>query len=264
MTEPIWIGDCAEVLPTLGISPQLILTSPPYDNLRDYGGHKFDFERVADSLVLVIPDGGVLVWIVGDARIDGSETGTSFRQALGFIERGLNLFDTMIYHKTNGPVTGFRGYKQRMEYMFIFANGSPSVINRIADVPTSTGGDFKRPSIRQPSGRVYKSPGISIPYLTIRDNVWSYNLGYQQSHPRFPEAHAHPATFPYALAADHILSWTNPGDLVLDPMAGSGTALRAAKDLGREFVGIEIHEPYVEIIKKRLAQETLGLDVAEA
>ena len=94
-------GDCLEIMPTLADkSVDLTVTSPPYDNLRTYNGNsQFDFEGIAKELFRVTKDGGVVVWVVGDANINGSETGTSFRQALYFKEIGFNLHDTMIYQK---------------------------------------------------------------------------------------------------------------------------------------------------------------------
>ena len=77
----------------------LVITSPPYDDLRNYKGYSFDFESIAKELFRVVKEGGVVVWVVGDATVDGSETGTSFRQALFFKEVGFNLHDTMIYMK---------------------------------------------------------------------------------------------------------------------------------------------------------------------
>ena len=265
MIEQLHIGDCAEILPELGISPQLILTSPPYDSLRAYGGHGFDFDRVADALVAIMPPGGVLVWVVADATIDGSETGTSFQQALAFKDLGLYLHDTMVYAKigSNGMTNPGR-HQSGFEYMFVLSNGKPRTVNIIGDVPTSQAGRTKqKPTHRQADGSLLESNPYQIPETTQRNNVWHYDPGFNKCHPGFPTAHKHPATFPYALAADHIRTWTNPGDLVLDPMAGSGTTLRAAKDLGRQYVGIEIHAPYMDIIRERLAQAVLGLEVQD-
>ena len=255
----IFHGDCADVLPTIGVKANLILTSPPYDNLREYGGHGFDFDRVADACVESLAEGGVLVWVVADATIDGSETGTSFRQALGFMERGLKLHDTMIYHKRNGPAGSQNRHKNSFEYMFVLSNGVPASINFIEDKPTFTMGVLPAKNRRDVDGNMKTQTNCVIPRITKRDNVWSYLVGYNHSAPDYPNAHHHPATFPLGLAKDHITTWTNPGDIVLDPMAGSGTVLRAAKDLGRTAIGIEINSEYIPIIHARLAQEVLQL-----
>ena len=149
----LYHGDCAEVLPAAGVKADLILTSPPYDNLRTYGGHGFDFDRVADACVGALTDGGVLVWVVADATIDGSETGTSFRQALGFMERGLKLHDTMIYRKIGGgAIKNAPRHKNGFEYMFVFANGVPRVLNIIEDKIARQPGKGGIRTTRMPDG----------------------------------------------------------------------------------------------------------------
>lgn len=251
-------GDATQVLPSLGVKADLILTSPPYDNLRDYGGHSFDFDRMADACVGALKEGGVLVWVVADATIDGSETGASFRQALGFMERGLKLHDTMIYHKLGPPLTMKKRYIPCWEYMFVFASGEPETANLIADKENIHVGK-RNPKVGQGRHRD-NIHGRNGHYVTAaigrRTNIWTYKVGLHQS-TKYRMAHEHPAIFPLALARDHILTWTNPGDLVVDPMAGSGTTLRAAKDLGRHSIGIEIHDGYLPIITGRLAQGVL-------
>ncbi len=246
----VYLGDCAEVLPAAGVKADLILTSPPYDNLRDYGGHGFDFDRVADACIGALKPGGVIVWVVTDATVDGSETGTSFRQALGFMARGLRLHDTMIWEKTNPvPIENRGQYRATWEYMFLFSKGLPATVNLIYDKPTVQPNAMSGRGIRQPDGHIRNSPSGKSGNYQKRTNIWRY--------PTPANTSGHPAPMPYLLAADHVRTWTNPGDLVLDPMAGSGTVLRAAKDLGRQYVGIEIHQPYTDIIRDRLAQEVL-------
>ena len=251
-------GDCVDVLGQYEGQADLILTSPPYDNLRDYGGHEFNFSRVADACVAALKEGGVLVWVVADATVDGSETGTSFRQALGFMERGLKLHDTMIYERQGVNHTDVR-YEQMFEYMFVFSAGCPQTVNLLQDKPNTTYG-----MLGTGGGRGRKKDGIRTlgthryvtPEYGIRGNIWRYRTGNIEVG-YTPGVSKHPATFPYALAADHIRTWTNEGDLVIDPMAGSGTTLRAAVNLGRRAVGIEIHEPYVDLIRHRMAQGLL-------
>ena len=171
----IYNGDCADILPTLSIAPALILTSPPYDNLRDYGGHGFDFDRVADALVTVMPEGGVLVWVVADATIDGSETGSSFRQALGFMERGLKLHDTMIYlKKGNAGRTFERRHSSAFEYMFVCSRGMPTTVNLLKDRPNALAGQRKsgRTSHRNRDGSQADRSDYVIPTVGKRTNVW--------------------------------------------------------------------------------------------
>ena len=257
----VYCGDATEVLPTLDICPQLIVTSPPYDSLRTYGGHEFSFDRMADVLVSIMPEGGVLVWVVSDATIDGSETGTSFRQALGFMERGLRLHDTMIFDKSSpGPWVADR-YDHSWEYMFVFSHGRrPLTANLIADRPSSQAGSRRMSYMgkgRSTNGNhTHTERQRTIRAFGRRRSIWYYSV---QGGAEVPLAYKHPAIFPYALAADHIRTLSNPGDLVLDPMAGSGTTLRAAKDLGRLYVGVEIYEPYCRIIADRMAQSVLPI-----
>lgn len=257
----IYHADCREALP--GLSADLIVTSPPYGTLRDYGGHGFDFDSIADVLVPALVEGGVLVWVVGDQVIDGSETGNSFRQALGFMERGLRLHDTMIYHKKHESNPTPNRYSQTFEYMFILSHGAPKTANILRDKPNKWAGDRRNNKTghgRSRDGSINKKAGMKI----INDhgrrtNIWTFDVGANRMCPDWPEAHKHPALFPIALPRGHILSWTNPGDTVLDPMCGSGTTLAAAKHLGRKAIGIEIEERYCEIAAQRLSQEVMAL-----
>ena len=85
-------GNCVDVMDVFPAnSIDMTITSPPYDNLRIYKGFSFPFDSVARQLFRITKEGGVVVWIVSDATIDGSETCTSFRQALKFVECGFNL-----------------------------------------------------------------------------------------------------------------------------------------------------------------------------
>lgn len=222
----------------------LVVTSPPYDNLRDYEGYDFDFESIAKELYRVTK--GVLVWVVGDATIDGSETGSSFRQALRFMDLGFKLHDTMIYEKNSPAYPANRNgnrYTQIFEYMFVFAKGEvPKQL--IIDKPNKWAGhkDF--------SGKL-KNP---VPDFSPRNNIWKYTTSFNGI--------KHPAPFPEQLATDHILSWSSEGQLVYDPFMGSGTTAKAAIELNRNYVGSEISANYVEIANQRLAgmsQELWGI-----
>ena len=236
-------------------SIDLTVTSPPYDNLRTYNGYTFDFEGIARELYRVTKQGGVVVWVVGDATIKGSETGTSFKQALFFKEIGFNLHDTMIYLKNNPPpVGGHNRYFQNFEYMFVFSKGSPIRKNLITRKRRNKHNDTRVSRVK--SFTRDKSGNFVKKYIEFKDqvkkgNVWEYIVGGGNS---VEYGIKHPATFPEKLAEDHILSWSNEGDTVLDPMAGSGTTLKMAKKNGRSYIGIEISEEYIDIINKRLAE----------
>ena len=228
----------------------LTVTSPPYDKLRDYKGHSFDFEALVKELFRITKIGGVVVWVVGDATIQGNETGTSFKQALYFKEIGFNLNDTMIYLKT-GAVGFYKNrYTPGFEYMFIFSKGEIITFNPIKDKANSKAGQKLWLTRREKDGSL--KPRISdkrVPEFSLRPNYWLYpptQVGIKNRHP---------ATFPLQLAEDHILSWSNPGDTVLDPFIGSGTTAVAAIKNGRNFIGIEISEEYCLLAKERIQQE---------
>lgn len=245
MENQVIQGDCLEVMKTLpDKSIDMVLTSPPYDNLRDYKGYTFNFEGIARELYRVTKQGGVVVWVVGDATIKGSETGTSFKQALYFKEIGFNLHDTMIWEKTGqGAVGSNYCYWQNFEYMFVFSKGRPKSFNPICDRENKITGRQTTSGGRNKEGvSTYKREIIAQP-LGRRFNNWRINQETKQEHP---------APFPEKLAEDHILSWSNEGDTVLDPMAGSGTTLKMAKKNNRNYIGIEISQEYINIINKRL------------
>jgi len=250
----IQCGDCAELMTY--IPPEtidLVITSPPYDNLRDYKGYNFNFEAIALQLKRTLKPGGVIVWVVGDATIKGSETGSSFRQALYFMELGLNLHDTMIYRKNSFVNPSTTRYHQVWEYMFIFSKGKPKTFNPLKDKKNRYAGQtsWGKNTFRQKDGSLVERPSKIISEYGMRYNIWQYNVGKGFS-AKDAIAHQHPAIFPEQLAIDHIKSWSNKEDLILDPMCGSGTVCVAAKQLGRNYIGIDISPEYVELSKQRL------------
>jgi len=252
----IYNMDCVEGMRQLhSDSIDLTITSPPYDNLRTYKGFSFDFEETARELYRVTKPGGVVVWIVGDETIHGSETGTSFKQALFFKECGFNLADTMIYHKTDlaFPKHGHRKYPAAFEYMFIFSKGRIETFNLIRDRKNKLAGQVMSGTVRQEDGTVKPSRanGKEVAEYGARSNVWGYSTGRGKSSSD-AIAYRHPAIFPEALARDHILTWSNEGHIVLDPFMGSGTTAKAALETNRSFIGFEISEFYVEIANYRL------------
>jgi DNA modification methylase len=230
----------------------LTVTSPPYDNLRDYKGYRFDFELLAKELYRVTKLGGVIVWVVGDATIKGSETGTSFRQALFFKEIGFNLHDTMIYQKKNPMPLKSNRYQPCFEYMFVFTKGRPITFNPIKE-ETKNNGVNSRLNQRKVNSEIVDGHGKGNPVKREKDrkNVWLYGVGYGVT-TSDTAAFRHPAMFPEKLAEDHILSWSNPGDIVLDPFGGSGTTAKMAKLNDRQFIHIDISEEYNEIARQRI------------
>jgi len=251
----LYCGDCNEVMDSCIIesSIDLIITSPPYDNIRDYKGYVFDFERTSHNLYRVLKKGGVLVWVVGDQVKNGSESGTSFRQALYFKEIGFCLYDTMIYGKLNYIPKTHRRYEQEFEYMFVFCKGSkPNTFNPIM-VPSIDKGKKRRGYVQHGTDGIrswINTPGI-ISDSKIKGNVWYYATGRNNSTLDL-FAFEHPAIFPEKLAEDHIYSWSNEKDIVLDPFMGSGTVGKMCTVWNRNFIGIDISEYYVDISKKRV------------
>lgn len=253
--DDIYCGDSAVMLAGLPDGCiDLTCTSPPYDNfdgaithgngLRKYNGYSWDFTAIARQLYRVTKPGGVVVWVVGDATVNGSETGSSFRQALGFMEIGFNLHDTMIYEQTG---TGAKGsnlsYWQTWEYMFVFSKSQPKSVSLIADKKNIHAGTVTRGERLRVTGDKKAAALRLVPEWSNRTNIWRVTPD---------RTDCHPAPFPEALARDHIISWSNPGDIILDPFAGSGTTAKMSKVLSRHWLGFDISQEYVTLAKKRV------------
>jgi DNA modification methylase len=262
------LGDCQTGLKLLtDNSVDLTVTSPPYDDLRSYNKvlWNFDvFKTIATELYRVTAPGGVLVWIVNDSVKKGSESGTSFRQALYFMEVGFKLHDTMIFEKNTSSFPARRNgnrYTQIFEYMFVLVKGKIKTTHLICDKENRWKGytNFGKNTNRQSDDSLKVVKDIKpVPEFSPRNNIWKYQVNYGYS-TKDKDAHKHPAIFPEKLAEDHILSWSNEGDCVLDPFSGSGTTLKMAQANKRCFIGIEINETYVDIIQKRLNIEREAL-----
>jgi DNA modification methylase len=236
-------------------SIDMVVTSPPYEGLRKYGGHTWDFETVASELFRVIKNGGVVVWVVGDQTLDKSESGESFRQALRFMEIGFSLHDTMIYEKSGPSNPSSTRYHQTFEYMFVLSKGEPKTFNGLKDRKNIWGHRWGKGTVRTVEGNLAHTKEDKFEYedFGLRFNVWRYNSGGMGMMSKDKEAYEHPAIFPERLAIDHIKSWSNEGDTVLDPFCGSGTTLKAAKLLRRFGIGIEVDSTYCALIRKRLS-----------
>ena len=252
------LGDCVEVLAGMPEnSIDLTVTSPPYDSIRDYKGYSFNFQETAMELFRVTRAGGVVVWVIGDQSKDGNETGTSFRHALYFKEIGFNLFDTMIYLKPpRGAIGSVKSYWQSFEYMFVFSVGEPKTINLLRDRPNKEIRSGDTGTTRKRDGALVNKNRSGYDMFGKRTNVWEYHTGKGHS-TKDEVAFSHPAIFPEKLAEDHILSWSDKGDTVLDPFMGSGTTGKMAVIHQREFIGIEISPEYMEIAKERVQCQTV-------
>lgn len=231
----------------------LVVTSPPYDNMRTYNGSTFtEFESIAKELYRVMKTGGVVVWVVGDQTHKGNESGTSFRQALYFKEVGFNLFDTMIYLKPpRGACGNNKAYWQTFEYMFVLSKKQPATINLLLDRKNKDTRNGDTGTKRLVNGALWKHQRGGYGAQGRRTNVWEYMIGNGHS-ASDKIAHQHPAIFPEKLAQDHILSWSNPGDLVYDPFMGSGTTAKMAVVHSRNYIGSELDETYCKIANKRV------------
>lgn len=241
-----------------GVKVDFVICSPPYDDLRTYNNSSswnFEtFKEVADRLWKVMNDGGVIVWVVGDATVNGSETGSSFRQALYFMDLGFKLHDTMIYEKNSSAFPAKRGskrYTQIFEYMFVFVKGKMHDCNLLCDKPNKWAGftNWGNNTQYNKEGELIQTNNIKpVPEFSMRNNIWKYSVGFNTK--KFGK---HPAVFPLQLAIDHILSWTLPEHVVFDPFLGSGTTMDACIKTGRDkFIGSEIDKDYFDIIKRKI------------
>lgn len=231
----------------------LTVTSPPYDNLREYNGYSFDFEKIANELYRVTKDGGVVVWIVGDKTTKGSESGTSFKQALYFKEIGFNLHDTMIYASDKPPLTHNR-YEQKFEYMFILSKGKPKAWNPIMEECKYVGSSKEKRTFRQVNGELTETYGKhNVKPYKIKGNIWFYPTGYQKT-TKDKIAFKHPAIFPEQLVEDHIKSWSNTNDIVMDIFSGSGTTHKMSIINNRRYIGFEISQEYIDIENTRIKE----------
>jgi len=256
-------GDCLSVMKDWPDGKiDLVVTSPPYDTLRDYNGYSFDFEGIAKHLVRVLAVGGVIVWVVGDMTVSGSETGTSFKQALLFKHYGLRLHDTMIYEKSGIPFPESARYNQAWEYMFVMTKNKPKSINLIRQPTLMDSRKKAFSTCRQANGNMTVMKYETGKTSRIRSNIWKYATGYKHGSTD-ESAHQHPAIFPEQLAIDHVTSWSNPNDLILDPFCGSGTTCVAAKMLGRKYIGIDISPEYCKLAEMRLKAVDTGVPVKE-
>lgn len=250
LENEIYNVDCVEGMRKLPENCiDLVVTSPPYDDLRNYNGYTFDFENIAKELFRVLKDGGVVVWVVGDKIKNGNKSLTSFKQSIFFQDIGFNVHDVMIYRKKNTPFMRSNAYTNCYEFMFIFSKGKPKTFNPLK-TKTVRSGKEKLVANKKADGINKKVEGTLNKEKTLT-NIWDYAVGLGGS-TSDKIAFEHTAIFPEKLAQDHILSWSNENDLVFDPMSGSGTTCKMAKMNNRKYIGFEISEEYTDLSKRRL------------
>ena len=255
----IYNEDCRDTMQRMkeeGVKVDLTVTSCPYDDLRKYNNSSiwnFEiFKEIAQLLYDITADGGIVVWVVGDATINGSETGTSFKQALYFMECGFKLHDTMLFEKNSVAFNASRTskrYTQIFEYMFVFAKGKIKTGNLICDVPCRYAGytNWGQNTQYNKDGELIKTSNIKpVPEYKPRSNIWKYTVVFNINEVK------HPEVFQYQLAEDHILTWSNEGDLIFDPFTGSGTTASAALCNNRKFIGSEIDKTYFDFIPNNI------------
>lgn len=251
----VYLGNCLRIMKNIDDNfIDLTVTSPPYDDLRNYKGYSFEFEKIAEELFRVTKDGGVVVWVVGDKIKDGYSL-TSFSQALFFKKIGFNIHDVMIYKKKNTPFMRKNAYTKCFEYMFILTKGKPKTFNPLK-IPTVRSGKEMLVANKKADG-INKKVLKELKKEKTKINIWDYAVGLGGT-TRDRIAFKHPAIFPEKLAEDHIKSWSNEGDLVFDPMCGSGTTLKMAMLNNRNFIGCDMSKEYVKIAKIRLKLSKLN------
>ena len=249
MKRGVFVSDAVEFMEDMKCgSIGLTVTSPPYDDLRNYNGYKFDFNSIASQLYRVTKDGGVVVWVVGD-RINGGRTLTSFEQGIAFRDMGFSVHDVMIYQKKNTPFMRSNAYTNCYEFMFVLSKGKPKIFNPQKE-PTVRHGKEMLVSNKKADG-INNKVLATLKKTKTKTNIWQYAVGMGGT-TSDKGAFQHPAMFPEKLAEDHILSWSNEGDLVFDPMCGAGTACKMAMLNKRQYLGVDISKEYVDIAKARL------------
>jgi site-specific DNA-methyltransferase (adenine-specific) len=253
-TNKIYNMDCLEGLKQIEDNfVDLTVTSPPYDNIREYNGYSFDFENIAKELYRVTKEGGVVVWVVGDEVKNGNKSLTSFRHALYFQSLGFSVFDVIIYKKTGTSPPNKNRYFNTFEYMFVLTKGRLAKVNLLKDKKNKWAGTttFGVVSRREKDGSLTKKERKTINEYSVRTNIWEYKngMGFTSSDSK---AHLHPAVFPEKLVEDHIISWSNKNDIVMDIFMGSGTTAKMALLNNRQFIGFEISQEYCEMANKRI------------
>ena len=250
-------GDSAEVLKNFpDNSIDMVVTSPPYDGLRDYNGFSLDLHKIGKEIYRVLKDGGIAVMVIQDATKDFAKSLTSFRTIVDWCDNvGFRLFETVIYHK-NGTEGAW--WKQRFrvdhEYMPIFMKGKkPQYFNKEPlKIPSKHGGKVMSGSgNRRTDGTLSETVRRPINTMKCRGTVWDYLMAGDKN----PLKRKHPAVFPDKIPYDCIQCFCPEGGLVLDPFIGCGSTAVMAKVLGRNYIGIDISREYCDLAEERIEKD---------
>ena len=251
MDSGLYSANCVDFMANIEAnSIDLTVTSPPYDNLRDYQGYAFPFEKIAENLFRITKKGGIVVWVFGD-KINGGRSLTSFRQGIFFQEIGFQMHNIMIYQKRNTPFMRSNAYTNCYEFMFVLSKGAPKTFNPLKELTVRNGPEMLVHN--KGADGVNKKVLKELKKEKTKNNIWNYAVGWGGT-TSDKIAFEHPAIYPEKLAEDHILSWSNKGDMVFDPMCGSGTTCKVAYLHNRKYIGVDISEDYIAIAKQRLEE----------
>lgn len=251
-------GDSVEILRSFpDNSIDIVVTSPPYDAIRDYKGFSYDLHATGKEIQRVLKLGGVAVIVIQDQTKNFGKTLTSFRTILDWCDSfGFKLFETVIYRKYGAEGAWWnKRFRVDHEYIPIFLKGErPQYFNKEhLKIPSKHGGKtLTGGGTRLTNGIRIATRAIKINLMKCRGTIWEYLTAGDGSRLK----HEHPATFPDKLPYDFIQCFCPEGGIVLDPFVGSGTTTVAAKNLGRRYIGIDIAPEYCAIAEKRMQIES--------
>lgn len=251
------IADAIEHASTLASdSVDLVLFSPPYDGVRDYRGNwTLDLPALGSELLRVVKDGGFAVMVIADGTKNQRKSMTTFRTAVAWEDAGWSLFESVIYSRDGRPGAWWATrFRVDHEHILMFYKGKrprPVTHHDGLRVPSKHAGKKWTGTQRLTDGTLVKT-SATVAADKCRGTIWHYATSNSEGNRTKAK---HPATFPDALARDVILALSAPGDVVYDPMMGSGTSVVIAAQEGRRWLGNDFFAEYVEIAQQRLAVE---------
>jgi DNA modification methylase len=234
----------------------IVVTSPPYDRIRDYNGFECNLHNIGEQLSRVLKDGGIIVMVIQDQTKDFGKSLTTFRTILDWCDNfNLKLFETVIYKKHGAEGAWWtKRFRVDHEYIPVFLKGKrPAYFTKEhLKIPSKHAGKTMTGcATRLTNGSTLKSKKLKINPTKCRGTIWDYVTCGDGGKLK----HEHPATFPDKIPVDFIETFCPPGGIVLDPFMGSGTTALAALNLGRNFLGFDISNEYVSLANKRVDLE---------